>query len=54
MQAIQAMGLVKRYKDVTAVDGLDLEIKEGIVLTAWCQRCGKNHRHQVGVRHFAL
>ena len=29
MQAIQTMGLVKRYKEVTAVDGLDLEIRTG-------------------------
>ena len=29
MQAIQARGLVKRYKDITAVDGLDLEIAQG-------------------------
>ena len=29
MQAIQTMGLVKRYKEVTAVDGLDLEIRAG-------------------------
>lgn len=29
MQAIKTVGLVKRYKEVTAVDGLDLEIPEG-------------------------
>lgn len=29
MQAIKTVGLVKRYKDVTAVDGLDLEIPVG-------------------------
>ena len=29
MQAIQTMALVKRYKDVTAVDGLSLTVKEG-------------------------
>ena len=29
MQAIQTMGLVKRYGDVTAVDRLDLEVKQG-------------------------
>ena len=29
MQAIKATGLVKRYKDITAVDGLNLEIKAG-------------------------
>ena len=29
MQAIKTVGLVKRYKDVTAVDGLDLEIPGG-------------------------
>ena len=29
MQAIQTMGLVKRYGDVTAVDGLDLEVEQG-------------------------
>ena len=29
MQAIQAKGLVKRYSDLTAVDGLDLEIRKG-------------------------
>ena len=29
MQAIKAMGLVKQYKNLTAVDGLDLEIKQG-------------------------
>ena len=29
MQAIQAMGLVKRYKKLTAVDGLNLEIQQG-------------------------
>ena len=33
MQAIQTMGLVKRYRDVTAVDGLDLEIWEGELFT---------------------
>ena len=29
MQAIQATNLVKRYGDVTAVDGLDLEVNQG-------------------------
>ena len=29
MQAIKAKGLVKRYKNITAVDKLDLEIREG-------------------------
>ena len=29
MQAIQTMGLVKRYGDVTAVDGLDLQVQKG-------------------------
>lgn len=29
MQAIKTTGLVKRYKDLTAVDGLDLEIRQG-------------------------
>lgn len=27
MQAIRAVGLVKRYKNLTAVDGINLEIK---------------------------
>lgn len=29
MQAINTLSLVKRYKDLTAVDGLDLEIRQG-------------------------
>jgi len=29
LQAIKTMGLVKRYKNLTAVDGLDLEIEQG-------------------------
>ncbi len=29
MTAIKTVGLTKRYKDVTAVDGLDLEIEQG-------------------------
>ena len=29
MEAIKAMGLVKRYREVTAVDGIDLEICQG-------------------------
>ena len=29
MQAIQTMGLVKRYGNVTAVDGLDLQVRQG-------------------------
>ena len=29
MQAIKTTGLTKRYKDITAVDNLDLEIREG-------------------------
>ena len=29
MYAIQTKGLTKRYKDITAVDGLDLEIRRG-------------------------
>jgi len=29
---IEASGLVKRYKDVTALDGLDLEVAEGVIL----------------------
>ena len=29
MKAIEAKGLVKRYKNITAVDGLDLKIKRG-------------------------
>lgn len=33
MQAIKAMGLVKRYKDITAVDKLDLEIREGEIFS---------------------
>lgn len=30
--AIRATGLVKRYRDVTALDGVDLEVAEGTVL----------------------
>lgn len=29
MEAIKISGLVKRYKDVTAVDGIDLDIRQG-------------------------
>ena len=29
MKAIQTTSLIKRYKDITAVDGLDMEIREG-------------------------
>lgn len=29
MSAVKTVGLTKKYKDVTAVDGLDLDIKEG-------------------------
>ena len=29
MQAIKTIGLVKRYNNITAVDGLDLEIRQG-------------------------
>ena len=29
MQEIKTVGLVKRYKNLTAVDGLDLEIRRG-------------------------
>ena len=29
MQAIESVDLVKRYKDITAVDRLDLEIPQG-------------------------
>jgi ABC-2 type transport system ATP-binding protein len=29
MQAIKTIGLVKRYKNITAVDGLNLEIRDG-------------------------
>ena len=29
MYAIQTKGLTKRYKDITAVDGLDLEVRQG-------------------------
>ena len=29
MQAIKTMGLVKRYRNLTAVAGLDLEIRQG-------------------------
>ena len=29
MQAIKTVGLVKRYKNITAVDKLDLEIRDG-------------------------
>ena len=29
MNAIEAKGLVKRYKNITAVDGLDLKIRRG-------------------------
>ena len=29
MQAIQTLGLTKRYKNLTAVDRLDLEISKG-------------------------
>ena len=33
MQAIQTMGLVKRYGDVTAVDGLGLEVQQGALFS---------------------
>ncbi len=33
MQAIKTVGLVKRYKNITAVDGLDLEIGQGEVFS---------------------
>ena len=33
MNAIEIKGLTKRYKDVTAVDGLDLSVKEGELLS---------------------
>ena len=29
MHAIQTIGLVKKYKELTAVDNLNLEIKQG-------------------------
>ena len=29
MQAIETKALVKRYKKITAVDGLDLQIRQG-------------------------
>ena len=31
-QAIRAEGLVKKYGDVTALDGIDLAVPEGTVL----------------------
>ena len=34
MVAIKTTGLVKRYRNVVAVDGLDLEIEKGEVLPA--------------------
>jgi ABC-2 type transport system ATP-binding protein len=33
MNAIEIKGLTKRYKDVTAVDRLDLSVKEGELLS---------------------
>lgn len=33
MQEIKALGLTKKYKDITAVDGLDLEIKGGEIFS---------------------
>lgn len=32
MNAVETIGLTKRYKDLTAVDGLDLEIRKGELL----------------------
>ncbi|MFJ7624504.1 daunorubicin/doxorubicin resistance ABC transporter ATP-binding protein DrrA, partial [Rhodococcus erythropolis] len=31
-EAIVAEGLVKKYGDVTALDGIDLEVREGSVM----------------------
>ena len=38
MEAIQADRLVKRYRDVTAVDGLTLSIREGELFALLAQR----------------
>ena len=43
--AIEATGLVKRYKEVMALDGVDLAVPEGSVLaTARAERRRQDHR----------
>ena len=38
MSAIKAMELVKRYKSITAVDGLHLDIQQGELFSLPCTR----------------
>lgn len=47
MQAIRTVGLVKRYKNIIAVDGLNLEIMDGELFSLLgCERSGKDHHYQ--------
>ena len=50
---IEASGLVKQYGDVTALDGLDLEVEEGTVLGAARPQRGREDHHGAGADHAA-
>ena len=50
MNAIEIQGLTKRYGPITAVDGLDLTVRQGgAVRPAGGQRRRKDHHHQNAV-----
>ena len=48
MNAIEIQGLTKRYGPITAVDGLDLTVRQG-ERPAGGQRRRKDHHHQNAV-----
>ncbi len=50
--AIETQGLVKKYRDVTAVDGLSLRVEQGRdIRLPGTQRCGQNHNDPPAARN---
>ncbi len=45
MQAIKTVQLTKKYKDVTAVDGLDLTARQGELFALLWRKWGRKNDH---------
>ena len=45
MQAIKTVQLTKKYKDVTAVDGLDLTARQGELFCSAWRKWGRKNDH---------
>jgi hypothetical protein len=47
---VRLVGLVKRFEDVTAVDGIDLEVRGGGCSRCWAVRLRQDHHAAAGRR----